>query len=111
MKFEEDIAFNISRNSDESIFESIPEIDENQQIEIERENNIEPSSSSMSNHENSENVNNKKRPLWARKLIEENQVEPNEVIRESKRKRNQSCYVALLTELIKTEPSNVKEAL
>ena len=25
--------------------------------------------------------------------------------------RNQSCYVVLLTELIKTEPSNVKEAL
>ena len=43
-------------------------------------------------------------------MIEENQVEPDEVIQESKRTRNQSCYVALLTELIKTEPSNVKEA-
>ena len=95
MKFEEDIVFNNSKNSDEFINESSPEVDENQQTKIERENNIEPSSSTMSNHEDSENVNNKKRPLWARKMIEENQVEPNEVIRESKRTRNQSCYVAL----------------
>ena len=47
---------------------------------IERENDNEPSSTTTSNHEDSENVNNKKRSLWARKMIEENQVEPNEVI-------------------------------
>ena len=84
MKFEEDIAFNISRKNDESI----PEVDENKQAEIERENDFEPSSSTMSNHEDSKNVNNKKRPLWARKMIEENHVELDEVIRESKRTRN-----------------------
>ena len=72
MKFEEDIAFNISRNNDESITESILEVDENQQTEIERENDFKPSSYIMSNHEDFENVNNKKRPLWARKMIEEN---------------------------------------
>ena len=44
-------------------------------------------------------------------MIEETYVEPNEVMRESKRIRNQSCYVVLLTKLIKSEPSNVKEAL
>ena len=44
-------------------------------------------------------------------MIQENQVEPDEVIQESKRTRNQSCYVALLFELIKTELANVKEAL
>ena len=67
-KFEEDIAFKFSRNSDESI----SEVDENQQAEIERENHFEPSSSTMSNHEDSENVNNIKKPLWARKMIETN---------------------------------------
>ena len=67
----------------------------------------------MSNHKDSKNINNnnKKRPLWARKMIEENQVEPDEVIQERKRTRNQSCYVAFLFELIKIEPANVEEAL
>lgn len=51
------------------------------------------------------------RPLWARKLIEENHVELDEIIKESKRTRNQSCYVELLTKFIKTKPSNVEEAL
>ena len=46
VKFEEDIAFKISRNSDESIIESISE--EDQHTKIERENDSEPSS--MSNH-------------------------------------------------------------
>ena len=54
MKFKEDIAFNISRNSDESITESIPEVDENHQTKIERENDIEPSSTTTSNHEDYE---------------------------------------------------------
>lgn len=55
--FEEDTAFKISSNSDESISE------EDQAIEIEREDNS--NISSMSNHTESENVNhtNKKRPL------------------------------------------------
>ena len=42
-------------------------------------------------------------------MIEENNVEPDEVFRESKRTRNQTCYVALMTELTKTESSNVEE--
>ena len=66
----------------------------------------------MSNNNESDhvNLNNKKRPLWARKMLAENQVEPDDVIQESKRTRNQS-YVALLSELIKSEPNNAKEAL
>ena len=39
------------------------------------------------------------------------QVELNEVFRESKRTRSHSCYVAQISELIKTEPANVEEAL
>ena len=61
MKFEEDTAFKISNNNDESITESISE--EDQPTKIERENDSEPSS--MSNYRDSENINNnnKKRPL------------------------------------------------
>lgn len=44
-------------------------------------------------------------------MIEENHVEPNEVIKERMKTRNQSCHVALLIELIKIEPSNVEESL
>ena len=67
----------------------------------------------MSNHRESENINNnkKKRPLWARKIIKENQVEPDEVIQESRRTINQSCYASLLSKLIKFEPTNLEEAL
>lgn len=63
------------------------------------------------NFENAGNPNNKKRPLWARKMIEENIVEPDEIFKENKKTRSQSCYVALMTELTKSEPSNVEEAL
>ena len=47
---------------------------------MERENDIEPSSTTTSNHEDYKNVNNKKRPLWAKNMIEENQVDSNDVI-------------------------------
>ena len=102
--FEEDTAFKIS-NNDECISE------EDQETEIEREDNSDISSMSNNNESDHVNLNNKKRPLWARKMLAENQVEPDDVIQESKRTRNQSCYVALLSELIKSEPTNVKEAL
>lgn len=52
-----------------------------------------------------------KKSLWARKFIEENHVERDEVLKESKKTRTQSCYVALATELIKSKPSNTEEAL
>ena len=44
-------------------------------------------------------------------MIEEIHIKPDEVIRENKRTRNHSCYVARLSKLIKKEPTNVKEAL
>lgn len=77
-------------------------------MENERENNFE---SPTWNPEEVENNNNKKRILWARKFIEENHVKPYEVLKESKKTRTQSCYVALVTKLTKSEPSNTKEAL
>ena len=42
-------------------------------------------------------------------MLEENNVEPDEISKESK--RTQSCYTALITELNKIEPSTTEEAL
>lgn len=42
---------------------------------------------------------------------EENNVEPDEISRGSKKTRNKSCYTALVIELTKSEPSTVEKAL
>lgn len=98
VKFEEDTTFNLSKYNDETISEQILEqildSSEGHPAENEREYNFEPSTL---NPEEIENKNNKKRPLWARKFIEENNIEPDEVLKESKRTRTQSCYVTLVT--------------
>ena len=44
-------------------------------------------------------------------MIEENNVEPDEISKESKKTQNQSCYTALITKLNKIEPSTNEEAL
>lgn len=44
-------------------------------------------------------------------MIEENNVKPDEMSKENKRTRNHKCYLALMAELTKSEPTNVKEAL
>lgn len=107
VKFEEDTTFNMSKYDDESILEQISDSSESHLVENEREYNSKPPTS---NPEETEN-NNKKRPFWARKSIEETNVEPDEVMKENKRTRTHSCYVALITELNKTEPSNSTDAL
>ena len=73
------------------------------QTETQRENTSEGIESDI--------TNGKKRPLWARKMIEENNVEPDEISKESKKTRNQSCYTALINELNKIELSITEEAL
>lgn len=78
---------------------------ENQRENISEENELLPDT------ENRDISNIKKIRLWARKMIEENNVEPDEISRESKKTRNKSCYTALVTELTKFEPSTIEEAL
>ena len=51
----------------------------------------------------------KKRPLWARKLIEENNSIPSDFIRERKRPKIYSIYITLMSEVSKSEPSDVEE--
>lgn len=57
--------------------------------------------------------NKRKRPLWARKMIEEvdKYATSKGTFRESKGFDKFSSYVALMSEIIKSEPSHVKEAL
>ena len=94
----------MSKYNDESILEHISNSSEGHPAENEREYNSEPS---MSNTEEVKISKNKKRALWARKIIEENNIEPDEVLKESKKTRTQSCYVSLATELNKIEPSTL----
>jgi hypothetical protein len=53
----------------------------------------------------------KKRPLWAKKLIEENNSILSDFIRESKHPNIYSSYIALMSEISKSEPSDVEEAI
>ena len=103
--FEEHSALKISIDIDDE-----PNSDDegSRQIETQRENTSEGRESDIANEEI---TNGKKRPLWARKMIEESNVEPDEISKESKRTRNKSCYTALITKLNKIEPSKNEEAL
>lgn len=119
VKFEENF---ISTDTED---DSIIDLDRDLTTENERENNtinseptssnIEPTPSNIEptcpNVENNEISNNKKRPLWARKMFEENNVKLDQIFGENKRTRTQKCYTALLTELIEFEPDNVEKAL
>lgn len=53
-----------------------------------------------------------KRPLWARKMIQEaeNYAAPKGTFRESKRPNRYSSYTAFMSEIITSEPSCVEEA-
>lgn len=62
-----------------------------------RESLLEDRDKLPSNNKNDEVLNHKKRPLWARKMIKENNVELDEVSRENKKTRNKKCYVSLVT--------------
>lgn len=85
VKFDKDAAFKTSKDIEESNDDSIPENDESSMID--RESGIEDNGPTISNPEENSNQLNKKRPLWARKMIEENNVVPDEVLRETKSTR------------------------
>ena len=96
VKFDEDIAFKSSLNKEDEEIENQREliIEENynqgentiqdNSTRIMRESLSEDRDMSASNAENDEDLRHKKRPLWARKMIEENNVELDEVSRENK---------------------------
>ena len=44
-------------------------------------------------------------------MLEENDIELDEISREGKKTRNNSCYTALVTKLAKLEPTSAEEAL
>ena len=67
VKFEEDVAFNLSKNNDEIFTEPTIERNEDHPKENERENDT---SSPLSTSNDVENKKNKKRPFWAKKFIE-----------------------------------------
>ena len=89
VKFDEDTAFKISKDIEELNDDSI--LENNESVMIERESGIEDNEITMPNP----NSLNNKRPLWARKMFEENNVIPDEMLRETKRKG--IIHVMLLT--------------
>lgn len=91
VNFDEDDAFKTSKDIEEPNDDSILENDESSMIK--RESGIEDNETTASNPEENSNPLNNKRPLWARKMFEENIVIPNEMLRETKMTRNHSCYV------------------
>ena len=58
-------------------------------------------------------VSHKRKPVWARKLIQdaERYGAPEGSLRESKRPCIYSSYMALLSDIIDAEPSSFKEAM
>lgn len=58
-------------------------------------------------------INNKKRPLWARKIVEEieNLAALKRNFRESKRPNKFSSYVALMSKIMNSKPTSVSKAL
>ena len=58
-------------------------------------------------------ISYKRRPTWARELIQdaEKYGTPDGSLRESKRPRTYSSYVALLSDIIDAEPSSFEEAV
>ena len=58
-------------------------------------------------------VSHKRRPVWARELIQdaEKYGAPDGSLRESKRPPTYSSYVALLSDIIDAKPSSFEEAV
>ena len=58
-------------------------------------------------------ISYKRRPAWARELIQdvEKYGAPDGSLRETKRPRTYSSYVALLSDIIDVEPSSFEEAV
>lgn len=78
---------------------------------IERESGTKDNGPITPNSKDNSNSLNKKRPLWARKMIEENNVAPDETLRETKKTRNHSCYETRINETTNSKPFDVEEAL
>lgn len=110
--FEEDIAFKRARSSSETKTYSprVPEMEPAPEIQREHPDEMPHELPSTSN-ENT-NDNGKKRPLWARKMIKEaeDHATPKGTFRESKRPKRFSSYVALMNNIINSEPVSVTEA-
>lgn len=112
--FEEDIAFRKSKGSLEIEDQDPPDnMEEDHAPEIQRETSKEIDSEDQIAPLDEPSNANRKRPLWARKMIQEakNYTAPKGTFRESKRPHKFSSYVALMSEIINSEPSCVKEAL
>ena len=93
-------------NSEETLEETLEEQNSDNEREslMEEDKSIEPMDITHTSEE-------KKRPLWAKKLIEENNSIPSDFIRERKRPNIYSSYIALMSEISKFEPSDVEEAI
>ena len=102
------MAFKRSKDENESNLEENLERKKNsnneREVLMEEDKSIEPMDITHTSEE-------KKRPLWDRKLIEENNSIPSNFIRERKRPNIYSSYIALMSEISKFEPFDVKEAI
>lgn len=110
--FEEDIAFKRARSSSETETYSprVPEMEPAPEIQREHPEEMSHELPSTSN-ENTVH-NDRKRPLWAKKMIKEakDHAAPKGTFRESKISKRFSSYVALMNKIINSEPVSVTEA-
>lgn len=106
VKFDED---KTSKDIEEPNDDSIPENNENSMIE--RESGTKDNGPTTPNPKDNSNSLNKKRSLWARKTFEEHNVALDEMLRETKKTRNYSCYITHINESTNLEPFDVEEAL
>lgn len=108
--FEEDLAFKRALNSEDP--SPLPSSERNTESESRREN-IKEIEDEIQNLNLKETQNSKKRPLWAIKIVEEAQdfTTPSGTIKESKRPKRFSSYIANMNDLSKSEPTNVSNAI
>lgn len=114
--FDEDAAFNRSRpNHTDEVHDEDFEAPRVTGTDSEEHD---PEDHDMTEHQKPENspkevITHKRRPTWARELIQdaEKYGAPDGSLRESKRPRTYSSCVALLSDIIDAEPSSFKEAV
>lgn len=115
--FEEDVALKRSKDINEIDDESPLNMEEDHASEIKRDTHetIEDNNHNEPMDFADEPIDptvNRKRPLLARKMIQEaeNYAAPKGTFRERKRPNRYSSYVALMSEIIESKPSSVEEA-
>ena len=108
--FEENLAFRRALNSEDS--SHTPSSKGNLDPKIQSEN-IDEIEDEIQNLNLEETQNPRKRPLWAIKMVEEAQdfCAPSGTIRERKRPKGFSSYTANISDLSKSEPTNVSDAI